>query len=180
LLSHVASKEGKPEDTSLHLRLALETSNGPYPLETLRAIDAQGLMNDLVSEYQKQLELATTGRFQQSNDTGISIVMSAKSKTLPGSQVRALKALADIARYQNRLPDEIRLRRQLTTVRDDAWDWFLLAEIFDQRQIEPASAREAYVRALELHNAHGGLTEAALQWARKRNAALTEPIYKPK
>jgi Tfp pilus assembly protein PilF len=180
LLAHVALKQGDRGAAKEHLRSAIEEAPGPYPLETLRAIDAQGMLGELKVEYQKERELSTSGRFQEVSPTGIAITIHPRKEFTPENRVRSLNALAHIARYQNDIPEEISLRHELTTLRNDPWDWFLLAEIYDQRKIEPTSAREAFQKALEINAQHGGLNEAALKWARERNTALTEPVFVPK
>ena len=93
--------------------------------------------------------------------------------------MRSLVALAHIARYQGDSHTEVRLRRELTKLRNNPWDWFLMAESYDSRIVEPASAREAYLKALEINNRGGGLNEATVNYARNRLMKLTQPAYKP-
>ncbi|MDX1932675.1 MAG: tetratricopeptide repeat protein [Capsulimonadales bacterium] len=180
LLAHVALKSGDPDAARRHLRNALEAATGPYPLETLRAIDAQGFLTEFRAEYRKQRELQTVGRYQETGKNGVEITVYGRNATNRGMRISATAALANIARYRNETTEEITLRRELTALRENPWDWFLLAEIYDRQSGESGNAREAYLRALEQNARTGGLTEAALQWAKKRNAVLTETSYKPK
>jgi tetratricopeptide (TPR) repeat protein len=159
------------------LRAALESENGPYPLDTLRAIDASGVLKAFKESYAQQLGAAETGFFSRKTESGISISSAAADAKRPENRVRALAALANIARYQNDVREEIRLREQLTQLRpNNGWDWFLLAEIYDRRAGEPANARAAYSKSLEVD----GLNDAARKWASDRNSALTAPLYRPK
>jgi Flp pilus assembly protein TadD len=158
------------------LRAALDSENGPYPLDTLRAIDASGLLTAFKDSYSQQLGAAETGFLSRETVNGIAISSAAPGERTPEHRIRALAALAHIARYQNDTPEEVRLREQLTRVRpDNGWDWFLLAEVYDRRK-EPSNARAAYLKALEV----GGLNDAARKWASDRNAALTAPLYRPR
>jgi hypothetical protein len=91
-------------------------------------------------------------------------------------------ALAHIARYQNAPAFEVAYRMQLIQARSDArmplsaWDYFLMAETYDQRLLEPINARASYSRALEI----GGLSDGATRWARQRLEKLTASSFKPK
>jgi tetratricopeptide (TPR) repeat protein len=165
-----------PGMASEELRAALESENGPYPLDTLRAIDASGLLKPFKESYTQQLNAAETGFLSRKSDSGISISSATPAEKTTESRIGALAALAHIARYQNDTPDEIRLREQLTQLRPkNGWDWFLLAEVYDWRAKEPANARAAYSRALEV----GGLNDSARKRASDRNSALTTLLYRP-
>jgi tetratricopeptide (TPR) repeat protein len=99
-------------------------------------------------------------------------------------QVRALAALASLARYSARTPDEIALRKALAERRGAAIDWYLLAEAYDLRASEPGNARTAYLKALETTKQSSGtgggsLTTSQIAWGRKRLETLTAPLFKP-
>lgn len=163
------------------LKAALDNEPGPYPADTLNAIDARGLMPAIKETYQKELAEVTDGvRTGTTNGGGISITIIPPAQRSPGRQIRPLVALAHIARYQRDFREEVRLRSAVTELRANPWDWFLMAETYDLRIVDPVNARESYLKALEVSNKIGILSEATKSFARKRLENLTSPAFDPK
>ncbi len=162
------------------LKAALDNEPGPYPVDTLNAIDGHGLMNSLKGTYEKELVETTDGvRTGKTESGAISITIIPPTQRTPGRQIRPLVALAHIARYEGNFREEVRLRQALTQLRNNPWDWLLMAETYDLRIVNPTNARDAYRTALEISNRVGILNEATKRWARKRLKVLTSPAYKP-
>lgn len=177
------SAQGDKDKAREELKAALDAETGPYPLDTLRAADAQGAIAWLEEACQSDLTAAETGyRNTHSANGSIHIANIPKSEQTPELKIRALGLLAHIARYRNAPREEVGFRNKLLQVRAETklspngWDYFLLAETYDQRLSEPLNARAAYAKSLEI----GGLTPGAAQWARQRLGKLTAPSYKPK
>jgi len=175
--------QGEIEKARGELKAALYAESGPYPLDALRAADAQGALPWLQEECKSDMTAAETGfRNRQTVNGGVSVSSVPKEERTPQLRIQALMALAHIARYQNAPAFEVAYRMQLIQARSDArmplsaWDYFLMAETYDQRLLEPINARASYSRALEI----GGLSDGATRWARQRLEKLTASSFKPK
>ena len=180
LLAQADVELGQPDHAQEMLKSALDSEPGPYPADTLRAIDSYGWMDTIKGVYERELASASGGVYTPPSASGaISITMAPPRSRAVANQVRPLVALAHIARYRMNFREEVRLRRELATLRNNPWDWFLMAETYDSRIVEPASAREAYLNAIVINKKGGGLNEATVRVARDRLSALTVPAYKP-
>ena len=154
-------------------KVALDTDPSLFPMETLTAIEASGLMEAIVRSYQAEAEGIGGYRPLPEQGGGIYLTvptgpMLKESGALEG-RARARSALAHFARYRNDVADEVRQRETLTGLRSRAKDWFLLGEAYDQRAKEPARAAAAYKKALDL----GGLSDDLAARARARHRVLT-------
>jgi tetratricopeptide (TPR) repeat protein len=177
LIAEAQFDMGEVESGRGNLRAALDSESGAYPLDTLRAIDAKNQLLALKQEYQA-LE---KGFIQETQPSGtVKITMANPNSRTSDNQVRALVALAHIARYEGNFREEVRLRQELSKRRSSAWDWYLMGETFDLRLSEPTHARDAYLKCLEIANRQNDLNEATRKFARERLSALTAPIFKPK
>jgi tetratricopeptide (TPR) repeat protein len=171
---------GQAEQGEEMLKAALDSEPGPYPADTLNALDGpKGLLDRLKARYNDELKAAAAGFSTTVQPDSVKITAVTPENRAVSQPIRPLLALAHIARYQRDFREEISLRRRLTELRNNPWDWYLMAETYDQRLFDPANAREAYLRALEIHNEKSGLNEATVQYARERLKALTGPAYKP-
>jgi tetratricopeptide (TPR) repeat protein len=130
------------------LRDALDAETGRYPLETLHAIAARNLL----------------GR----------IGHACRAELSGPRRAEALAVLAHLARYGGQADEEIRLRQQVTELRDQGVDHLLLANAYEQTG-QAQKARDAYRRALAL----GGLSEPDQDRARLRLRQLTAPTTSP-
>lgn len=158
------------------LQAALECDDSLYPQDTLNALAAQGLVLKMQDLYRARRDAAATG-ILRSTAPGGGLALSNKVAPLsPRGASRVIEILGHLARYQNDIREEVRLREENTRQSTNTGrDWFLLAEAYDLRAGEPANARASYLRALEL----GGLSAPAAEWAKQRLKALTAPLYKP-
>ncbi|GAB4452379.1 MAG: hypothetical protein OHK0029_03170 [Armatimonadaceae bacterium] len=180
LMAQAQFAQGKSEAAKRSLIMALDSEAGPYPLDTLRAIDAASLLTEVKERYRAERTAAESGiRATPQGNGVVSITMANPRERTVDNRVKALVALAHIARYEQAFREEVRLRFELTRLRTDAWDWYLMAETYDQSLREPISARDAYLKALEISIQRGGLNSAAQDYARQRLNILTAPAYKP-
>lgn len=180
LLAQSHFEMSQEEQGQSMLKAALDSEPGPYPVDTLNAVGGyKGLMDTLKGRYEEELRAAASGFTTTVRPDSVKITATTPDNRVAALQVRPLVALAHIARYRGDFREEVRLRRQLTAIRTNPWDWYLMAETYDLRIVEPTSAREAYLRALEIHNQYGGLSEATTRFARERLKLLTSPAFKP-
>jgi tetratricopeptide (TPR) repeat protein len=188
LIARVYEDLKQPDQSRAALRAALDSEQGPFPQDTLFAISQAGLLDTFAAQYKQELIAAESGvAIQRSvgesapgspggtGGNGVSIKMAGPGERGPARRIPALVALAHIARYRDDFREEVRLRTELTKLRNNAWDWFLMAETYDLRLVNPVNARDAYRRALEI----GGLSDAPTAFARERLGRLTTPAYKP-
>lgn len=119
--AHFAKADLQAGQTAL--KAALDSETGRYPVETLKALDAQGLVAPITTAY--TVDLAGPNR------------------------LTALVALAHLARYRGDVAGEVAFRKQVTGARARGTDWFLLAEAWERAR-RPADARDAYTRAMRL------------------------------
>lgn len=174
--------QNENKEAQQELRAALDsTPLGEYPLDTLNAIAARNLMGVMKSDYEADYRTASSG-IRRTTLPGGSIALvspSARAKTNDSGEasakVRALLALASLARYRSDITEEIRLRGELTQLRVVGIDWLLLGDAYDSRAGQPANARGAYSRAVEI----GGLPAPAVERVRERLIRLNAPLYKP-
>jgi Putative Zn-dependent protease, contains TPR repeats len=162
-------------------KVALDLDTSLYPIDTLSAIDAGGLMDVVTRSYRAEAEGNVGFRPLPGRDGGGGIYLPVptapplKDSGLLEGRARARSALAYLARYRNDVAEEVRQREALTTLRSRARDWYLLAETLEQRANQPARARAAYKKALDL----GGLPDSLTERARERYRALTPPSSSP-
>lgn len=188
LMARVFEEMKQPGQVQGALRAALDSEQGPFPQDTLFAISQAGLLDAFAAQYKRELIAAESGVAVQrgvgdgtaagpggSGGNGVSITMASPADRGPARRIPALVALAHIARYKQEYQEEVRLRTELTKLRNNAWDWFLMAETYDLSLVNPVNARTAYLRALEI----GGLNDAPSAFARERLGRLTAPAYKP-
>jgi tetratricopeptide (TPR) repeat protein len=182
LMARVHEELKQPEQARSAYRAALDSEQEAYPLDTLTAIRQAGLLDTFATQYKQELIAAESGVAVQrgvgesgSGGNGVTLRMTGPAERGPARRIPALVALAHIARYRNEFSEEVRLRTELTKLRNNAWDWFLMAETYDLRLVNPANARAAYLRAIEI----GGLNDVATAFARQRLERLTAPAYKP-
>ncbi len=182
------------------LRAALDsTPPSEYPLDTLNAIAARGLAGRMASDYQSDYDNAASGIRRTTTPGGGVSLQSPKLNGFAGggfaaggvasrggvnngpgnaeneAKLRALTALANLARYRTDTMGEIHLRTEIASRRGTGQDWLLLAEAYDSRAGQPANARNAYTKALEV----GGLSASAVARVRERLVRLNAPLYKP-
>lgn len=177
LLAQAAFDNGNKTQGATELRAALEAEQGPYPLDTLRAIDAQGLLPALQSDLERDRESARTNIQASPSAGGFTLTNRTALAPAPQREAVLLAALANLAHYQNDTPRENTLRDALSLLRSRGWDWYAMADMYDQRVLSPSRAAESYRRALEAKDAP--LSEAAARRARQRLKVLTEAQFKP-
>ncbi len=153
------------------LRDALDAETERYPQETLALASQQKILLDLKAAYASELANADTG-MRREGEIGGGVSVRSIAASPAERRATALRGLANIARYEGDTARETLWREQITVVRTQALDWFLLAEVYDQRRTgKPEQARRAYQRALEI----GGLPDAATARAQMRLKALATP-----
>jgi tetratricopeptide (TPR) repeat protein len=125
------------------LKQSLESESSRYPQDTLNALNARHLIARAATDYD-------------------SILAAAKDDA---TKIRALRALANLSRFQGITADEVRHRESIVQLKPTGPEWFALAEA-RERNRDAAGARSAYGKAAAL----GGLTPAAQRQAKERIA----------
>lgn len=125
------------------LKQSLESETTRYPLDTLNALNARHLIAKLATEH----------------DTALAAAKDDAVRT------RLLRPLANLARFQGIVTDEVRYRERLVELEPTGPDWFALAEA-RERAGDTVGARSAYQSAAK----RGGLTPAAARQAKERAA----------
>lgn len=127
------------------LKQALESDVSRYPKDTLNALSARHLIPKLMTDYANSLA-------------------SAKDDS---TNVRALRVLVALARFQKSAPDEVTYRTTLVTLRSTGPEWFALADA-QERNGDRKSALASYRKALVI----GGLLAADQRQAKYRIVVL--------